>query len=160
MDKRGVLTKQYGTPTAQGGGTKNRVPAPQAISMAQARRAANDTIDLVEMFYRMLKEVWWIVAATVIGAALAAVYSFSFATPVYQSQASMYVVNPKDTVVDLSVLQVGSQITGDYQELFKTRTVTREVIAVLGLPYTVDELRGMLTLSTPANTRVLYITIR
>lgn len=56
-------------------------------------------------------------------------------------------------------LQLGTALTSDYQEVFKTWEVHEMVIEELGLPYSYKEMQSMLTVSNPEDTRVLYITV-
>ena len=65
----------------------------------------------------------------------------------------------RHVTLDLSDLQIGSYLTSDYTEVFKTWEVHEIVRQNLGLDYTREELSGMLTISNPGDTRVLYITI-
>ncbi|GHU67152.1 hypothetical protein FACS1894184_06480 [Clostridia bacterium] len=120
---------------------------------------AESEIDLLELFYRMMENIWYIVGAAVIAAVLMGVYSFFIAHPIYESTAKIYVM-AKDSALNLQDMQIGSQLTNDYQELFKVREVNEEVILRLNLPYTVEELGKKITLTNPANTRILYISAR
>ncbi|MDR1600481.1 MAG: polysaccharide export protein [Oscillospiraceae bacterium] len=131
--------------------------AQQAAAMHEAvNQETESEIDLLELFYRMLENIWYIVGAAVAAAVLVGAYSFFIAQPIYESTAKIYVMT-KDSALNLQDLQIGSQLTNDYQELFKVREVNEEVIIRLDLPYTVDELGKMITLTNPANTRILYI---
>jgi capsular polysaccharide biosynthesis protein len=123
---------------------------------------AESEIDLVELFYRILEKVWYIVAAAVAVAAIAGVHSQFFATPMYEATSKLYVLSSKDSVVNLADLQIGSQLTNDYQEIFKVWEVNAEVLQRLGLEdtYTLKDLQAMLTIGNPTNTRILYITVK
>lgn len=115
-------------------------------------------IDLMELFFVLLENLKWIIVAAVLGAALMGVYSFFIATPQYESTAKLYVLNAKDSVVNLSDLQIGSSLTSDYLEVFKTWEVHERVIGNLSLPYTYNEIQKKIRLTNPASTRILYIT--
>ena len=58
-----------------------------------------------------------------------------------------------------SDLQTGTQLTQDYMELIKSRTVLEEVISVLNLDMTTDELASMVTTTNTENTRILTIQV-
>ncbi|MDR0396201.1 MAG: hypothetical protein LBH66_02730 [Oscillospiraceae bacterium] len=131
----------------------------QADMREVAGQDTESEIDLLELFYRMIENIWYIVGAAVTAAVLVGIYSFFIAHPIYESTAKIYVMT-KDSALNLQDLQIGSQLTNDYQELFKVREVNEEVIIRLALPYTVDELGKMITLTNPANTRILYISVR
>lgn len=85
-------------------------------------------------------------------------YVLAIASPVYEATSQLYVVNSRDSVINLSDLQIGSYLTSDYQWVFQTWEVNQQVIDNLSLPYTVDEMKDMLTVENPSNTRILRIT--
>ncbi len=119
-----------------------------------------DTIDLVELFYRLLEKAKYIVAAALIGALLAGMYTIFGITPMYTATSKLYVLNPKDTAVNLSDLQIGSYLAEDYKEVFNIWHVHEMVIEKLGLPYNYRQLSSMLTVTNPSNTRILSITVK
>jgi len=57
-------------------------------------------------------------------------------------------------------LQIGTVLTMDYQEVFKTWEVHQMVNEELGTDYSYSMLQSMITVSNPEDTRVLYITAR
>ena len=118
-----------------------------------------ETIDLVGLFYRLLENLKYIIAVALIGAVLAGVWTVFFITPQYKATAKLYVLNPGESAINLSDLQIGTYLTADYQEVFNNWIVHERVIQSLGLPYSYDGLTGMLTVANPNNTRILYITI-
>ena len=76
-------------------------------------------IDLVALLYSWLEKIHWIVAAALLGAAIAGVIVFRMVTPIYQATSKIYIVG-SDTAISLSDLQIGSNLAADYQEVFKT----------------------------------------
>lgn len=116
-------------------------------------------IDLVELMYRLLDNLKYIILAAVLCGIIAGVYTHFFQNPLYQATAKLYVVNSRDSAINLSDLQIGSFLTSDYQEVFKTWEVHEKVISELNLNYTYKEMQGMLAVSNPSNTRVLNITV-
>ena len=115
-------------------------------------------IDLFD-FFRYVFRRWKIVAASVFaGLLIAVIYVTAIATPVYEATAQLYVVNSKESVLNLSDLQIGTYLTSDYQLVFKTWEVNQQVIENLGLPYTVEQLKSMVEVTNPSNTRALFIT--
>ena len=116
-------------------------------------------IDLLELFYNLL-ENWKLLAAAVIaGALIMALISLLILTPIYEATAKLYVMPQSDSAINVSDLQIGSYLTSDYQEVFKTWEVHEQVLQNLGLDYTYEQLEGMLTISNPSDTRMLYITV-
>lgn len=118
-----------------------------------------DEIDLGALFYRFLEKAHWIILCALIGAAIAGFYVFKLATPIYQATSKIYIVG-SDTTISLSDLQIGSNLAADYQEVFKNWHVHELVDKRLNLDYSYSKLSGMLSVSNPSNTHVLYVSIK
>lgn len=116
-------------------------------------------IDIVELLLRVLEKWKSIVAGALLGAVLMGIYSFVLASPVYEATSKLYVLTASDSAINLSDLQIGSYLTSDYQEVFETWEVHEIVRQNLGLTYSRKDLRDMLTIRNPGDTRVLYITV-
>lgn len=117
-------------------------------------------IDLVELGFELLDKLKYIVIAAILGVLIAAVYTFGIAVPQYEAVAKLYVLNSGDSVVNLSDLQIGNYLAKDYTEVFQTWEVNEMVRGNLGLNYTYEQLKNMVTVNNPADTRILYITVR
>lgn len=127
---------------------------------AVKRTEQETTIDLLEIFYLLLGHLWQIVLAVVIGGVAAFAVTYFFVTPQYQASAKMYIVSASnDSVVNLTDLQVGSQLTSDYQDLLRSRPLLQDVIANLDLNMSYGALAEKITITNAANTRILKITV-
>ena len=122
-------------------------------------RASETEIDLVELFYRLLENLKFILPAALIGAILAGVYTFNFITPKYTATSKLYVVNTANAVVDLSALQIGTQLASDYKEVFSNWHVHERVIEELNLLYTYGQLNNMVSVSNTESQRILHIKV-
>ena len=70
----------------------------------------------------------------------------------------MYMVSSSSqSVVDLTDLNIGQSISGDYVELLKTRPIVEGVIQEQDLDYSYNQLVNMLSLSVVNNTRIIKI---
>ena len=116
-------------------------------------------IDLLELLNRILDHWVPVAVCAVIGAVIMGVISFFFITPKYQSTAKLYVVNSKDSAINLSDLQIGNYLASDYQEVFYNWHVQERVLEELNLPYSYAKMRSMVSVQNPTNTRILYITV-
>jgi capsular polysaccharide biosynthesis protein len=116
-------------------------------------------IDLTELIYRLLEKVKYIILFSLLFALVAGVYAFFIQTPMYKATAKLYVMSPSDSAINLSDLQIGTYLTNDYQEVFKTWEVHEMVVKDLGLSYTYEQMQDMLTVTNPTDTRILYITV-
>lgn len=130
----------------------------------QNQRAGNSaqeaqTIDLVELFYFLLSKLHFIVLGMLLGGLLLGVYASSNVVPIYTATSKLYIMGQTGSNI-IYDLQIGSVLTMDYQEVFKTWEVHQMVNEQLGLDYSYSQLQSMLTVENPEDTRVLYITIR
>ena len=116
-------------------------------------------IDLAALAMRFLEKIHWILLSAFAVAALAGVYVYFLATPVYEATSKIYIVG-SESAISLSDLQIGTNLAADYQEVFKNWHVHELVDQRLGLDYTYNELAGMLSVTNPSNTHVLYITAK
>lgn len=117
-------------------------------------------IDLREMFYAIRRRLAAIIAAGILMAAAAGAYTYFLVTPVYTSTSSMLVLTKETTLSSLADLQMGSQLTNDYQVLITSRPVLEEVIDNLRLGIGYRSLQGRISIENPTDTRILVITVR
>ena len=129
------------------------------ISDAAEFEQQETELDLLELFYYLLEHIKQLVAAVVVGVLVMLLVSLFFLTPQYEATSKLYVMARNDSAVNLSDLQIGSYLTSDYQEVFKTWEVHEQVLQNLGLDYEYEELEDMLTITNPSDTRILYITV-
>ena len=146
---------------------QNAQPA-QAAPAAQAvrRPPANDEIDLVEVFYLFWGHAWQIILCLILGAAAAFGVTRFLIAPLYEATSSIYIVSASNnSVVNLTDLQIGAQLTADYQELMLSRPLLEDVIENLeltnaeGEPMTTRALEDMITITNATDTRILAITV-
>ena len=137
-------------------------PAGQIVQ----RPEAEDEIDLVELFYLLWGHAWQIILCLILGAGLALGYTKLLVTPLYQATSSIYIVSASNnSVVNLSDLQIGAQLTADYQELILSRPLLEDVIENLeltngeGQPMSTAALSRMITITNTDDTRILKVTV-
>ena len=132
---------------------------PQVITQVDEIDQDAEEIDLGALFYRFLEKIHWILLTALVGAAIAGVLVFKFITPIYEATAKIYIVG-SDTTISLSDLQIGSNLAADYQEVFKNWHVHELVDKRLNLDYSYSKLAGMITITNPQSTHVLYVTVK
>ena len=137
-------------------------PAGQIVQ----RPEAEDEIDLVELFYLLWGHAWQIILCLILGAGLALGYTKLLVTPLYQATSSIYIVSASNnSVVNLTDLQIGAQLTADYQELILSRPLLEDVIENLeltngeGQPMSTAALSQMITITNTDDTRILKVTV-
>lgn len=117
------------------------------------------SIDLVELFYYILTKLHYVLLGAVVCAILAGLYASSNTVPIYSATSKLYIMGRTGTSI-IADLQIGSYLTMDYQEVFRTWEVHQMVNEALGTDYSYSALQGMLTVENPEDTAVLYITTR
>lgn len=116
-------------------------------------------IDLLELFYMIKQKLVFIILFLLIGSGIAFSATYFGIKPTYQSTAKIYVVSAsKNSVLDLTGLNMGSSLAADYEQLILSDTVLNNVIKKLDLDMDAKELAGKIELNNPSDTRILEIT--
>lgn len=124
-----------------------------------APQNVTDTIDLVELMYRLLGRWKLIVGLALLLAIVFGIYTSLFVTPLYEATSTIYVLSRRDSAINMSDLQIGTALTQDYIKVFQMWEVHEEVISNLSLPYTYKDIRQMLRVTNDSNTRMLDIAV-
>lgn len=121
---------------------------------------AEEEIDLAELAYLLWRHALQIICCMLVGALLAFGATFFFVTPLYKASASMYIVSTSsNSLVNLTDLQIGSQLTADYQQLLLSRPLLEKVIDSLDLKMSTGELAGEIAVANTSGTRIMTITV-
>ena len=118
-------------------------------------------IDLLELLGVLWEKILWIVGAAV-GVALVALLVTQFLiTPMYQSTASLYVINRQGEggSATSSDLSAATSLTYDFEQMVTTNLVLEPTIRRLRLDLTPTELAKRIIVDNPTNTRILKITV-
>ena len=119
----------------------------------------DDEIDLMELLYALKRRILWIIAAGLLCGCIACIYAKVFITPMYTSTSSILVLSKETTLTSIADLQLGTQLTNDYQPLIKSTSVAESVIENLGLNMSPAALKGSISINNPSGTRLLYLTV-
>lgn len=120
--------------------------------------AAEDTIDLLEIFRALYRRwVWIVFVALVFGIALG-MYGKFVVKDVFQAEASMCIID-SNKEVSMSDLQVGSALTNDYEGIIKSRVVLTKVISNLNLDIAYKNLYNAVFVDNPEATRIIRIRV-
>ena len=133
---------------------------PEDTAIGTVTEPEDDEIDLYALLVRVVERWYWLLAAALVGALLAGIYSFVIAKPVYEATSKLYVLNNKDSAINLSDMQLSTYLANDYQEVFSNWHVHEMVMERLGLDYTYTEMDKKVSVTNPSNTRILYITVK
>ncbi|WMJ85810.1 YveK family protein [Anaerocolumna sp. MB42-C2] len=117
-------------------------------------------IDLLELFYVIKSRIWIILLTGILTAMATGLISNFCITPIYNSTTKLYILSKSTSLTNLNLsdLQLGTQLTQDYMVLVESRPVVTQVIDNLGLNMTYEQMISRLTIKNPSNTRILEIT--
>lgn len=115
-------------------------------------------IDLLDLLGFYMSKLPLLIAAVVVGALIAGLYTHYLVPDKFTADSRMYMVSASsDSVVNLADLNLGSSLSNDYVELMKSRPVIEDVIDKLELDYSYEQLVNMISLSVVSNTRIVKI---
>ena len=117
-------------------------------------------IDLVELFFELLKYWKQIAASTVLVAIIALLISKFLMTPMYESTSELYVLSKSTSITSLTDIQMGTNLTNDYIVVVTERTVLEQVIRNLSLSMDYKDLGDEISVNNPSNSRILQITVK
>ena len=127
---------------------------------SQQRRADDEiTIDLLELARIVWKNIWLVIIAIVVGAALAFAITKVFITPKYQATSTIYILSKSTSITSLADLQIGSQLAGDFEIIATTRELLEKVSADNNLNMTYEDLKKEIKVTNPNNSHMLRISV-
>ena len=115
--------------------------------------------DLAEVLFVLWHRVLWLLAGLAAGAVLAFGVTKLLITPQYTASSMIYIFTKTTSITSLADLQVGSQLTVDFQTLGTSRPVVEKVISELNLDTTYEKLLDTITITNPSNSRILKISV-
>ncbi len=119
-----------------------------------------DTIDLLELAGVLWQKIWILIVCFMAGCTIVATVTEFLITPQYESTATIYIFNKTTSITSLADIQMGNQLTVDFQIIAKTRDVIERVIEEQNLDTTYEELVETITVENPSDSHMLTITVR
>lgn len=123
-------------------------------------------IDLLELATVIWNKFWLVIIGMIVGAGAAFVFVTYGMTPKYQSTSTIYIFSKTTSITSLADLQIGSQLTQDFQIIAKTRGVVESAISDLEAQgklepnsITYESLVNRITVSNPSSSHMLQITV-
>ena len=129
------------------------------LKQLEAQRDDEIEIDLGEIFHLLLNKLWVIILCFNVGGVIAFSGTKLFLTPKYSASSMIYILTKTTSVTSLADIQMGSQLTADFEILATSRPVIEEVIEKLKLKYSYDELVAMIQTDNQSDTRILRFTV-
>lgn len=119
----------------------------------------DDEIDFGELFFVLRRHLLVLILCAFLGAAAAFGYTAKFITPLYTSSSMIYVFSKTTTITSVTDLQIGSQLSVDFEILGTSRPVLEKVIGELGLDTTYEDLVDTISIENPTDSRIIRITV-
>ena len=117
-------------------------------------------VDFSRLFAEFIPRLWIILLTVIVFVAAAYGYEQYMKQPLYSSTATIYIGSKdNDNSVNMGEVSLATYLTKDYEELITRRIVLDGVISQLGLSTTPAALKGQVSVSNPANTRMLDIKV-
>ena len=116
-------------------------------------------IDIKDLLFEIIGHWKIILTSTLLVAIIAFVISAFVITPQYESISELYVLSKSTSITSLADVQMGSNLTHDYEVVVQGRPVLEQVISNLNLEETYQSLSGKVSLNNPTNSRILQITV-
>lgn len=125
------------------------------------RKNGQMEMDLPAVFRLLLRKIWLIILAALIGGAVSYVYTDQFVQPTYQTSTALYVSNTAEgagtgaiTTSDMAASMMLMQTCGT---VIKEEETLEQAIKLSGLDYTPEELSQMVQIEGVDNTKIMYI---
>ena len=131
---------------------------PEPIGMTSEAEDDESEIDLLEIGSVLLDKLHYIIFFFLLGAVILNAFSYFAIHPTYSSTSSIYIVTASGgNVVDLTDLNIGTNLKNDYKELIMSYPVLDRVSEKLGLDYNTSQMQKLITIENPADTRILKL---
>lgn len=117
-------------------------------------------IDVLSLLKKLWMKKFLILFMALFFGTLALLGSIFLIKPSYSASTRIYVINQQNAEnITATDLQAGSFLVNDYKEIITSRDVMKDVIATNRLSLSPDTLSKMISVTIPADTRVISITV-
>ncbi len=118
-------------------------------------------INIVEIFHLLKRKILFIIAAAVLFAGIAGIYSKFFVVPQYKAEAAIYVDGDYTQAEANVAISLATNIAKDYPYLIKSRNIMNQVSENLNLGVSAGKLISATEVVIPSEEaiRVLYISV-
>lgn len=116
-------------------------------------------IDLLEIIRLIWRKAWIILLCLFLGAGIAGGYTKFFVTPQYTASSMIYILGETTSITSVADIQLGTQLTGDFTTLAKSRPALEKVIDELNLDMSYGELASSVVIENLPDTHILKISV-
>ncbi len=120
-----------------------------------------ESIDLRKLFAAVMRRLWAVILAAVIGAGAAFLGTTYLVTPKYRASALFYVNGNAFSVgsVSLNDISLAKSLVDSYIVILKSRESLNAVIDYAGLDYTYSQLSGMISAAAVNETEIFQVSV-
>ena len=118
-------------------------------------------IDLGALFHVLLRKWWLIGICAIMGGVIALGGTALLITPKYESKAQLYILNKTTSVTSLADIQIGSELTADFEVIATSKPVIDAAIERIqeeeDKTFSRKEILDVLTVVNKSGTRILEV---
>ncbi len=117
------------------------------------------SINLIDLCKEAIRR-WYIIVASVLVCFLLFAYnSYFVATPMYSSNAMLYVTNKTTQNINSSEIAISTYLSRDFAEILSDKIVLDQVAEELDNKYSAAQIKGFLTVTAQEDTRIIKLSI-
>lgn len=121
-----------------------------------------EEIDLIELFFYLIRRWWQLLIGLIIGAIIAGVITY-MRTPTFESQSMLYILSKTTSITSMADLQIGNALSNDFVIIATSKPVLDTAIAnvaeTTGISLTREEAVKLIKVNNETNTRLLTIKV-
>ena len=118
-------------------------------------------IDLGALFHVLIRKWWLIAICAIMGGVIALGGTALLITPKYESKAQLYILNKTTSVTSLADIQIGSELTADFEVIATSKPVIDAAIERIkeeeDKTFSRKEILDVLTVVNKSGTRILEV---
>lgn len=118
------------------------------------------SLDIRDLFYIIRKRLKLIIIITLTCTLAAGIVSFFVLKPVYEAKTSIIVGKPQadeKTQTQYNDVMMYQKLVKTYSEIAKSRAVAEKAVSKLDGKYTIDQIQGVVTVTSQTDTQILVI---
>lgn len=121
-------------------------------------------INLIELGYALLKKWWLILICALVGALVMGIYTEYFVTPMYSSEATLYILNKTTSITSMADIQIGSALSSDFKVIATSKPVLDGAVEQIkeqeGIALTREYIASRLDVNGIDDTRLLVVRVK
>lgn len=116
-------------------------------------------IDLLELVHAIWSKIWLVIIVGIIGVLMAGGYTKYAVTPQYSATSTIYIFGNSTSISSIANMDLTNQLSADFQILAQSRAVLEKTLNELNLDMSYGELASSVSVSNPADTHFLKLTV-